>query len=221
MVALVAASGEVAHASAIYRTNLHRGAGGGRARARSDGRETGNTRRHGALLVPSDRVVDTCGAGDVFHGAYVFSYLRDPAKRWEEHFRFAAKISAFKVQHRGNEAGLPTLQDIENVEREFETRIAPARSGCRHTASTHAGRPSWLMRSRATGTPSAAAGDTSRSHSSAGRSSSSRCPDKSGGRKICGSRKCRSRMRQFPHLFGFDRAKSGQGTGYGKVDPET
>src|SRR5215203_3513337 len=45
--------------------------------------ESGATRTHFALPVPSHRVIDTSGAGDVFHGAYIFSYLVDPAKRWE------------------------------------------------------------------------------------------------------------------------------------------
>src|SRR5215216_1343637 len=82
--------------------------------------ESGATRTHFALPVPSHRVIDTSGAGDVFHGAYVFSYLVDPAKRWEEHFDFAQAAAAFKVQRLGNEAGLPTLQDIAAVQREFQ-----------------------------------------------------------------------------------------------------
>ena len=52
------------------------------------------------------RVIDTSGAGDVFHGAYIYSYLVDPGKSWDEHFRFARAASCFKIQHLGNEAGL-------------------------------------------------------------------------------------------------------------------
>jgi sugar/nucleoside kinase (ribokinase family) len=69
--------------------------------------------------VPSDRVLDTSGAGDVFHGAYVYSYLTDTTKSWAEHFRFARAASAYKIQHLGNEAGLTTLADIATAEREF------------------------------------------------------------------------------------------------------
>ena len=36
-----------------------------------------------ALAVPSDRVLDTNGAGDVFHGAYVYSHLAHPEKDWQ------------------------------------------------------------------------------------------------------------------------------------------
>ena len=73
----------------------------------------GDTRSLPAFHVPPDRVRDTSGAGDVFHGAYVFSYLKYPRQSWEEHFRFAQYAAAYKVQHLGNEAGLPTLADIE------------------------------------------------------------------------------------------------------------
>ena len=82
--------------------------------------ETGIVRTLPALAVPSDRVLDTSGAGDVFHGAYIYSYLTNPAKRWEEHFRFAEAASAYKIQHLGNEAGLPTLIEIAALKREFE-----------------------------------------------------------------------------------------------------
>ncbi|MEA2936942.1 MAG: hypothetical protein QOC56_446, partial [Alphaproteobacteria bacterium] len=44
---------------------------------------------------------------------------------WAEHFRFAEHAAAFKIQHLGNEAGLPTLADIAAVEREFS---GPARA---------------------------------------------------------------------------------------------
>lgn len=77
-----------------------------------------------ARPVPAERVIDTSGAGDVFHGAYVYSYLRDPKAHWEDHFRFASDASAFKIQRLGNEAGLPTLRDIEQIGREFAPSAA-------------------------------------------------------------------------------------------------
>jgi sugar/nucleoside kinase (ribokinase family) len=82
--------------------------------------ETGIARTLPALSLPPARVLDTSGAGDVFHGAYIFSYLTNPAKSWEEHFCFAQAASAFKIQHLGNEAGLPTLAEIAAVKLEFE-----------------------------------------------------------------------------------------------------
>ena len=81
--------------------------------------EAGKTRTLPALSVPANRVIDTSGAGDVFHGAYVYSHLANPAKSWEDHFTFARAAAAFKVQRLGNEAGLPSLQDIAAVQREF------------------------------------------------------------------------------------------------------
>jgi sugar/nucleoside kinase (ribokinase family) len=91
--------------------------------------ETGSVRTLPALAVPSDRVLDTSGAGDVFHGAYVYSYLTNPTTSWEGHFRFAHAASAYKIQHLGNEAGLPTLADIAAVKRELE---ATSRSAGQH-----------------------------------------------------------------------------------------
>jgi sugar/nucleoside kinase (ribokinase family) len=81
--------------------------------------ETGTVRSLPALAVPPNRVLDTSGAGDVFHGAYIYSYLADAAKSWQEHFQFARAASAYKIQHLGNEAGLPTLADIITAKSEF------------------------------------------------------------------------------------------------------
>ena len=72
-----------------------------------------------ALHVPPERIIDTSGAGDVFHGAYIYSYLSNPSKSWHDHFVFARAASTFKIQHLGNEAGLPTLTDIEVVKMAF------------------------------------------------------------------------------------------------------
>jgi sugar/nucleoside kinase (ribokinase family) len=77
--------------------------------------ETGAVRTVNALPIPKELVIDTSGAGDVFHGAYVYSYLTDPSKKWEEHFEFAQRAATFKIQHLGNEAGLPTLEDIQKL----------------------------------------------------------------------------------------------------------
>jgi sugar/nucleoside kinase (ribokinase family) len=81
--------------------------------------ETGTVREEPALRVPPGRILDTSGAGDVFHGAYIYSYLAHPAKTWQDHFTFAQAASAHKIQHLGNEAGLPTLADVGAVRREF------------------------------------------------------------------------------------------------------
>ena len=81
--------------------------------------ETGTVRSQSALAVPAERVIDTSGAGDVFHGAYLYSYLADGTKKWEDHLGFAQAASAYKIQHLGNEAGLPTLADVNAVRREF------------------------------------------------------------------------------------------------------
>jgi sugar/nucleoside kinase (ribokinase family) len=83
--------------------------------------ETGTVRHDPAYRIPSERVIDTNGAGDVFHGAYVFSYLTDPRKPWAEHFRFAQAAATFKIQRLGNEAGLPSLEDVYAVAREFNS----------------------------------------------------------------------------------------------------
>jgi sugar/nucleoside kinase (ribokinase family) len=82
--------------------------------------ESGEVRNLAALQVPQARVRDTSGAGDVFHGAYVYSYLSHPQKSWEEHFRFGQRAATYKIQHLGNEAGLPTLEAIEAVTAEFD-----------------------------------------------------------------------------------------------------
>jgi sugar/nucleoside kinase (ribokinase family) len=72
--------------------------------------------QHGQLdayPVAPEKVIDTNGAGDVFHGSYMFSYLRNPKQSWEDHFRFASVAAALSIQHLGIEAGLPTLASVE------------------------------------------------------------------------------------------------------------
>jgi sugar/nucleoside kinase (ribokinase family) len=81
--------------------------------------EKGAVRLMTALPVPQHQILDTSGAGDVFHGAYVYSYLSKPDQTWDEHLRFARAAAAHKIQYLGNESGLPTCADIEAVRRRF------------------------------------------------------------------------------------------------------
>ncbi|MEM6382376.1 MAG: PfkB family carbohydrate kinase [Pseudomonadota bacterium] len=82
--------------------------------------QDGSIQHMNALPVPADRVVDTNGAGDIFHGAYIVSMLQFHSRTWTEHFRFARGASAHAIQHLGNEHSVPTHADIEAVRREFE-----------------------------------------------------------------------------------------------------
>jgi sugar/nucleoside kinase (ribokinase family) len=81
--------------------------------------ESGNVRVQPPLSVPSSAIIDTNGAGDVFHGAYMYSYLARPALPWESHFEFARAASTHKIQKLGNEAGLPSMNDITTVMQTF------------------------------------------------------------------------------------------------------
>ncbi len=72
-----------------------------------------------ALPVPQDEIIDTSGAGDVFHGAYVASYLARPERGFMSHFEFARAAAAYKIRRLGNEAGLPTLADVAAIERAY------------------------------------------------------------------------------------------------------
>ena len=84
----------------------------------------GATQQTLPFAIPSAKVVDTSGAGDVFHGAYIYDFLAHPRASWSDRFRFASAASAFKIQHLGNEAGLPTLRDIKNIQAEFALATA-------------------------------------------------------------------------------------------------
>jgi sugar/nucleoside kinase (ribokinase family) len=86
--------------------------------------ETGQEGVLPALDVPGDKVVDTNGAGDIFHGAYVYSAMARPELPWRDHFIFARGASSHAIQHLGNEASLPTLADIAQVQTEFPEKAA-------------------------------------------------------------------------------------------------
>jgi sugar/nucleoside kinase (ribokinase family) len=82
--------------------------------------EAGPVRTTPALGIARERVIDTNGAGDVFHGAYIYSYLNNPHQSWAEHFEFGQAAATYKIQRLGNEAGLPTHADIAAIRREFK-----------------------------------------------------------------------------------------------------
>ena len=89
--------------------------------------ELGGERFLPALAVPRELVIDTNGAGDIFHGAYIYSYLRDPDSPWERHFKFSRAASAYAIQHIGNEASLPNLHDINVTQARFAERAVDTR----------------------------------------------------------------------------------------------
>lgn len=76
-----------------------------------------------ALRVPAEKVIDTNGAGDLFHGAYMYSRMKWPERGWEFHFRFARAASAYGVQHLGNEARLPRPDDVFTTAEAFGDKL--------------------------------------------------------------------------------------------------
>lgn len=66
-----------------------------------------------AIDVPLEKVVDSCGAGDIFHGSYVTSYLQNPKASWDQHFKFARAASTLSVQKLGAEASIPSLDEVK------------------------------------------------------------------------------------------------------------
>jgi sugar/nucleoside kinase (ribokinase family) len=79
-----------------------------------------------SLAVPSEKVVDTNGAGDIFHGAYMYSAMARPELPWREHFVFARAASAHSIQHLGNEASIPSLGDVLATQKQFPERAPRA-----------------------------------------------------------------------------------------------
>ncbi len=77
--------------------------------------EMGAISRLPALPIPPHKIVDSSGAGDIFHGAYMASYLGEPQAPWRHHFELARAAAAHKLLHLGNEAGLPSRADALTV----------------------------------------------------------------------------------------------------------
>src|SRR5829696_6295056 len=84
--------------------------------------EDGSEKFLPALDISPTMVVDTNGAGDIFHGAYVYSAMARPDASWRDHFVFARAASAHAIQHLGNEASLPRLEDIQDTQDRFQEK---------------------------------------------------------------------------------------------------
>lgn len=68
--------------------------------------------KSGMVMVPAYKVnvVDATGAGDTFHGAFIYGMLKD----WDavQSAKFASAVSAVKCMAIGGRAGLPTLEIV-------------------------------------------------------------------------------------------------------------
>ena len=58
-------------------------------------------------------VADTTGAGDVFHGGYIYGLLQ----KWDikDVVRFASAFAALKCKKLGGRAGIPALEEVEDL----------------------------------------------------------------------------------------------------------
>ena len=57
------------------------------------------------------QAVDTTGAGDVFHGAFLVAWLE--GKQVSECIRFACAVSALKCLKPGGRSGIPDRETVE------------------------------------------------------------------------------------------------------------
>jgi sulfofructose kinase len=57
------------------------------------------------------KTVDTTGAGDVFHGGFIYGLLQN----WEleEILKFANAVAALKCQYLGGRKGIPALEEVQ------------------------------------------------------------------------------------------------------------
>jgi sulfofructose kinase len=66
------------------------------------------------LQVPGFEIIcrDTTGAGDAFHGGFIYALLNEMSIL--ETLRFANAVAAMKCLHLGAQTGLPTLAEVKN-----------------------------------------------------------------------------------------------------------
>lgn len=63
--------------------------------------------------IPVEPLVDTTGAGDVFHGAFAYGVALGYDLR--TNLRFAATVAALKCRKLGGRAGIPTMDEVREV----------------------------------------------------------------------------------------------------------
>jgi sugar/nucleoside kinase (ribokinase family) len=85
---------------------------GGEGAVGFDGREV--------LRCPAFKVavVDTTGAGDAFHGAFAFKFVRGGT--WPQCLRFASAVAALKCTKFGGRAGIPDLKTTQEFLKQHE-----------------------------------------------------------------------------------------------------
>lgn len=62
---------------------------------------------------PTPEAVDTCGAGDIFHGAFLWAI--SAGYDTSEVIRFAAAAAALRVRRYGNREGMPTRENVNRL----------------------------------------------------------------------------------------------------------
>ncbi len=77
-----------------------------------------------AFSVPA---IDTTGAGDVFHGAFLTAWLE--GKDLGECIRFASAVSALKCLKLGGRAGIPTRNEAEAFLQQRGSELIPTEKG--------------------------------------------------------------------------------------------
>jgi len=69
--------------------------------------------------IPVAHVVDSAGAGDTFHGAYVHSVTAHPNWSYRQHFQFARVVSALQIQKLGTVSALPSAVEVEALLKKY------------------------------------------------------------------------------------------------------
>ena len=66
------------------------------------------------IPTPDVEVVDTTGAGDVFHGAFAARYVEtmDGQPEFDDCLRFASAVAAMKCRKLGGRTGIPTREEV-------------------------------------------------------------------------------------------------------------
>jgi sulfofructose kinase len=63
--------------------------------------------------IPMEPIVDTTGAGDVFHGAFAYGVAM--GHDLAENLRFSSAVAAMKCRMLGGRAGIPTMSEVQRL----------------------------------------------------------------------------------------------------------